>query len=69
MVLQANVSNKRIQKFLKSEEINEYAVNKTSIDSQGNIIKIENGSFRWSNSIDDPLILKKFVKRKYLLKR
>jgi hypothetical protein len=39
-------------------------VNKTSIDSEGNVIKIENGSFRWSNSPDDPLILKKFVMSK-----
>jgi hypothetical protein len=56
------VSNKRIQKFLNNEEIDEFAINKTCIDSDGNIIKIENGSFRWSNSDDDPLILEKFVK-------
>ncbi len=44
-------------------------MNKTSFDSEGNIIKIENGSFRWSNSIDDPLILQKFVEKiKYPLK-
>jgi hypothetical protein len=46
---------------LDSEEIDADAVNKTSIDSEGNIIKIENGSFRWSNSQTDPLILQKFV--------
>ncbi|CAF3640789.1 unnamed protein product [Rotaria sordida] len=57
-IIEARVSNKRIQKFLNNEEIDEYAVNKTSIDSDGNIIKIENGSFRWSNSIDDTIILK-----------
>jgi ATP-binding cassette subfamily C (CFTR/MRP) protein 1 len=43
-------------------------VNKTPRDSAGNVIKIENGSFRWSNSNDDPLILKKFVKKKISIK-
>ncbi|CAF4181538.1 unnamed protein product, partial [Adineta steineri] len=60
-VLDARVSNKRIQKFLNNEELDENAVNKISIDSKlldGNSIKIENGSFRWSNVVDDPLILK-----------
>ncbi len=61
LITQANVSNKRIQKFLNNEEIDEYAVNKTALNSEGNRITIENGSFRWSNSIDDPLILKKFL--------
>ncbi|CAF3925067.1 unnamed protein product [Rotaria sp. Silwood2] len=57
-IIEANVSNKRIQKFLNNEEIDEYAVNKTTIDADGNAIKIENGSFRWSTSIEDPIILK-----------
>ena len=57
------VSSKRIQKFLNNEEIDEDAVNKTTIDSEGNIIKIENGSFRWSNVTTDPLTLKKFVRK------
>ena len=30
-------------------------------------MKIENGTFRWSNSMTDPLILKKFVKITYSL--
>jgi len=29
--------------------------------SDGNAVNIENGSFRWSNLVDDPLVLKKFV--------
>ncbi|CAF1308417.1 unnamed protein product, partial [Adineta steineri] len=60
-VIDARVSNKRIQKFLNNEELDENAVNKISTDSKlldGNSIKIENGSFRWSNVVDDPLILK-----------
>ncbi|CAF3803663.1 unnamed protein product [Adineta steineri] len=57
-IIDANVSNKRIQKFLNSDEIDEDAVNKTKLDSEGNIIKVEDGSFSWSNSSEDPLILK-----------
>ncbi|CAF1159240.1 unnamed protein product, partial [Adineta steineri] len=60
-VIDARVSNKRIQKFLNNEELDENAVNKISTDSKlldRNSIKIENGSFRWSNVVDDPLILK-----------
>ncbi|CAF0750239.1 unnamed protein product [Rotaria sp. Silwood1] len=57
-IIEANVSNKRIQKFLNNEEIDEYAVNKTTIDSDGNVIRIKDGSFRWSNSNEDPIILK-----------
>ncbi|CAF4290926.1 unnamed protein product, partial [Adineta steineri] len=57
-IIDANVSNKRIQKFLNSDEIDEDAVNKTKLDSEGNIIKVEDGSFSWSNSPEDPLILK-----------
>ena len=29
------------------------------MDAEGNIIRISDASFRWSNSADDPLILKK----------
>jgi hypothetical protein len=33
----------------------------------GYSIKIENGSFRWSNLVDDSLVLKKLVDDKYFL--
>ncbi|UJR25517.1 hypothetical protein I4U23_006863 [Adineta vaga] len=57
-IIEANVSNQRIQKFLNNEEVDEYVVNEPSVDSDGSIISIVNGSFRWSNSDNDPLILK-----------
>ncbi|CAF0918354.1 unnamed protein product [Adineta ricciae] len=57
-VIEANVSNKRIQKFLNSDEIDEYIISKSTIDTEGNILTIVNGSFQWSNSNDDPLVLK-----------
>ncbi|CAF4606534.1 unnamed protein product [Rotaria socialis] len=56
-IIEANVSNKRIQKFLNNEEIDEAAVIKTAIDSEHNIIKIENGSFQWSNATNASVIL------------
>ncbi|CAF4179831.1 unnamed protein product, partial [Rotaria sordida] len=58
VVHQASVSNKRLQKFLNHDEIDEFAVARVSIDIDGNVVKIVDGSFRWSNFIDDPLILK-----------
>jgi ABC-type multidrug transport system fused ATPase/permease subunit len=33
------------------------------MNTEGTAIKIENGSFQWSNSSDVPLILKKFVSK------
>lgn len=61
-VVEARVSNKRIQKFLNADEIDDNAVERVSMDaSNGYAIKIENGSFRWSNDPEDPLILKKSV--------
>ena len=57
------MSNRRIQKFLNSDEIDEYVVSKSTIDTEGNILTIVNGSFKWSNTNDDPLVLKKCVKR------
>ncbi|CAF3642109.1 unnamed protein product [Adineta steineri] len=56
-VVEARVSNKRIQKFLNNEELDENAVDRVPISSDGKSIKIENGSFRWSDNVQDPLIL------------
>ena len=43
---------------MNNEEIDTSAVNRTdSKFSDGNSVKIENGSFRWSNLDSDPLIL------------
>ena len=58
------MSNKRIQKFLNSDEIDEYVVNTPTPDADGNIITIVNGSFRWSGVADDALILKKSLEEK-----
>jgi len=55
----ARVSNKRIQKFLSNDEIDEDAVDRVPIDSDGYSVKIEDGCFRWSNVDGDSLILKK----------
>jgi len=63
-IVEANVSNKRIQTFLNNDEIDENAVHRSSTSADGYMIKIVNGSFRWSNSEDDPMILKKFDRRK-----
>ncbi|CAF0999654.1 unnamed protein product [Rotaria sordida] len=57
-VVEARVSNKRIEKFLNNEEIDKNAVDKMSVKSNKYAVKIENGSFRWSNLADDSLILK-----------
>ncbi|CAF0998002.1 unnamed protein product [Rotaria magnacalcarata] len=57
-IIEAHVSNKRIQTFLNNEEIDEAAVIKTAIDSEHNIIKIEDGSFQWSNTTNASVILK-----------
>ncbi|CAF2155180.1 unnamed protein product [Rotaria magnacalcarata] len=57
-VVEARVSNKRIENFLNSEEIDEDAVDRISIDSNKYAVKMENSSFRWSNLVDDPIILK-----------
>ncbi|UJR38757.1 hypothetical protein I4U23_031422 [Adineta vaga] len=63
-IVEASVSDQRIQKFLNYEEIDVDAVNKlssgpdTSKFSDGNSVKIEDGSFHWSNHIDDQLVLK-----------
>ena len=38
-------------------------MNRSSTDSNGDIIRIENGTFRWSDSCDDPLILRKYNKK------
>ncbi|CAM4943622.1 unnamed protein product [Rotaria socialis] len=57
-VVEARVSNKRIENFLNNEEIDEDAVDKISMDSNKYAVKIENSSFRWSNLVDDPIILK-----------
>ncbi len=57
--IQARVSNKRVQKFLNSEEIDENAVDRVLLGSDGYSVKIEDGSFRWSNRVDDSLVLKK----------
>ncbi|UJR14426.1 hypothetical protein I4U23_001423 [Adineta vaga] len=46
-----------ILKFLNHEELDDSAVDKTPLGSDGNAIKIENGSFRWSDNLEDPLIL------------
>lgn len=53
------MSNKRIHKFLNNEEIDENAVEKIPLDAEGNIIRINDASFQWSNSPADPIILKK----------
>jgi hypothetical protein len=61
-IVEARVSSQRIEKFLNNDEIDKYAVDRVPIESSdGNSIHIENGSFRWSNLVDDPLVLKKFV--------
>ncbi|CAF3495114.1 unnamed protein product, partial [Rotaria sp. Silwood1] len=57
-VVEARVSNKRIEKFLHTEEIDENAVERIPFESNKYAIKIENGSFRWSNLNDDSLVLK-----------
>ncbi|CAF3905522.1 unnamed protein product [Rotaria sp. Silwood1] len=54
----ALVSNKRLEKFLNNEEIDSNAVDRISDDSIEYSVKIENGSFRWSNLPGDPLVLK-----------
>ena len=55
------MSNKRIQKFLLSEEIDPDAVQRSSGNLGNTAIQIVQGSFRWSNSAEDELILKKCV--------
>ena len=61
-VVEARVSNKRLQKFLNADEIDDKAVERVPMHAaNGCAIKIEKGSFRWSNYPDDPSILNKSV--------
>ena len=55
------MSNARIQKFLNHEELDEAAVDKVPLGLDKNSVKIERGSFRWSDNAEDPLILKESV--------
>ncbi|CAF1415524.1 unnamed protein product [Rotaria sordida] len=58
-IVDARVSSNRIGKFLNNDEIDKYAVDRVSNElSHGNSVNIENGSFRWSNLVDGPLVLK-----------
>ncbi|CAF1436131.1 unnamed protein product [Rotaria sordida] len=58
-IVDARVSSNRIGKFLNNDEIDKYAVDRVSNElSYGNSVNIENGSFRWSNLVDGPLVLK-----------
>ena len=55
------MSNARIQKFLNHQELDEAAVDKVPLGLDRSSVKIEHGSFRWSDNVEDPLILKESV--------
>ncbi|CAF0741409.1 unnamed protein product [Adineta ricciae] len=57
-VVEARVANARIQKFLNHQELDEAVVDKVPLGLDKNSVKIERGSFRWSDNVEDPLILK-----------
>jgi len=53
---------------VNNEEIDAYAVDRLPMDSRfsdRNSVRIEDGSFRWSNLDDDPLILNKSIMDEY----